>query len=829
MTGFDLRSPGLDLEAVDAAAAPTLSTAVTAFVGIAERGPLHRPQPIASWGEFLDVFGTFVPYGHLAEAVYGFFLNGGERCIVVRVADVADYSGENLPGDCPRVGLLLAAANGTPVLDRLGDETIALTAMNEGSWGNELRYSFQPASKPFMPLATLAEDAAASSDQIRVAPLFDMEPGGTLRLQHPTDPLASRIVMATAVDVSTGAVTLQSPIGADLPSGSQVLGRGFKLVVTRGDQGEVFDNLSMSPGNLRYFPEVINGPPNLTDHLVRQRRGHSILVRLTQVLGPGAQLRFRPADSLPTEPAPPLVSHRLSSGGDGVRYAEVALPSAGGQTVATVVVRSDAANAEHHGRAGELLTVEVAAFQTETALPVPVEAGGPTDTLVVQNAAGFAVGDVVTVTDPLDPLLSEDRTIDQINEGNALRLAAPLTNRYGVGAMVTVQDRVTLSVFRAGEAEALERHHNLSGDPAHPRGIAAALNAESALLCAEPPEVAAVPALGLFGLQGGVDPGEIDPGFYTGYEAGDAYFQGPGGDLTGPFGVAAIESLGEVNLVAVPDLVRAAIDATSDDAPEPSALLVAAQRQVLFHCAKMGERFALLDPLPEQTPDAMVGHAAALSGDIFAKFGALYYPWVDLIYRDDKRRMPPSGPVAGLIARSDRAGGVNQAPSNLPILGVVDLEQKIDQETQDDLNPGGVNCIRKMRDGAILLWGARSLSQDLQARYVNVRRVLLGVNKFLSHSLLWAVFEPIGPALWQRIEAALTAFLQSMLASGMTAGKRPAEAFYAKCNAETNPAEVTQAGQVVAEIGLALMAPAEFIVLSVRRTADAVNVVEEDV
>jgi phage tail sheath protein FI len=163
------------------------------------------------------------------------------------------------------------------------------------------------------------------------------------------------------------------------------------------------------------------------------------------------------------------------------------------------------------------------------------------------------------------------------------------------------------------------------------------------------------------------------------------------------------------------------------------------------------------------------------------------------------------------------------------LLGIVDLENKVDQDTQDELNPIGVNCIRKMRDGAILVWAARTLSQDRQARYVNVRRVLLAVKKFLSRSLLWTVFEPAGPALWRRVEAVLTSFLQSLYANGLASGNRPAEAFYAKCDAETNPPEVADAGQVAAEIGLALVAPAEFIVLSVRRSADAVNVVEEDV
>ena len=829
MTAFDPRAPGVYLEAAETVGPSPLLSAVTAFAGIAERGPLHRPQPISEWGEFLDVFGGFVPYGHLAQSVYGFFLNGGERCIVVRVADVGDYSDENLPGACPRRGLLATATNTIGVQDRNGAETIALTAIDEGSWGNELRYSFQPASKRFMPLAELAEGADALDEEIHVDDPYDIEPDMELRLQHPTDPLASRSLTTTSVDETTAIVSLAGPIGADLPAGSRVLGRGFKLVVSRGEQTEVFDNLSISRDNPRYFLEVVNGPSDLTDYVERQRQAHSIFVRLSHVMGPGDQPRFRPAGGAPSEPAPPVVFDALSGGGDGVRYAEAELPGVAAQTVATVVLNSAAENTELHGSAGNSLSIEVAAFETRTALPVPAVGGGAMDVLVVEEAAGFVVGDTVTVTHRDNPLLSEDRSIDSVDAGNALTLAAALTNSYPVGSTVGIGERVTLSVLREGQREPLERHYNLSGDPAHPRAIASILEADSTLLCAEPPGTAAVPVPETVALTQGADPGDIDARFYTGYETSGAHFEVAtlGVPHSGPYGLAALEPIDEVNLIAVPDLSRAAPEGAA--ATDRTAELAAAQRQVLLHCAKLGDRFALLDPLPTQTPTEASSQALALAGEPSAKFGALYYPWLDLVYLETRHRMPPSGPVAGLIARSDESGGVNRAPANFPLLGIVDLENKVDQDTQDELNPIGVNCIRKMRDGAILVWAARTLSQDRQARYVNVRRVLLAVKKFLSRSLLWTVFEPAGPALWRRVEAVLTSFLQSLYANGLASGNRPAEAFYAKCDAETNPPEVADAGQVAAEIGLALVAPAEFIVLSVRRSADAVNVVEEDV
>ncbi len=72
-------APGLALGGRESAGAAFTATAVAGFVGIAERGPISVPQPLLSWGEYLEVFGTWVPFGHLAETVFAFFLNGKIR------------------------------------------------------------------------------------------------------------------------------------------------------------------------------------------------------------------------------------------------------------------------------------------------------------------------------------------------------------------------------------------------------------------------------------------------------------------------------------------------------------------------------------------------------------------------------------------------------------------------------------------------------------------------------------------------------------------------------------------------------------------------------
>ena len=147
---------------------------------------------------------------------------------------------------------------------------------------------------------------------------------------------------------------------------------------------------------------------------------------------------------------------------------------------------------------------------------------------------------------------------------------------------------------------------------------------------------------------------------------------------------------------------------------------------------------------------------------------------------------------------------------------------------QDVLYPLGVNCVRKLGDGVVAAWGARTLTADSPHRYVNVRRILLAVVKGLTQQLAWSVFEPNDSALWARIEGSLRAFLSALLVGGLTAGQTAAEAFFVRCDATTTPKDARDAGIVYADVGVALSAPAEFILLTVRRTPESLVILEAD-
>jgi hypothetical protein len=137
----------------------------------------------------------------------------------------------------------------------------------------------------------------------------------------------------------------------------------------------------------------------------------------------------------------------------------------------------------------------------------------------------------------------------------------------------------------------------------------------------------------------------------------------------------------------------------------------------------------------------------------------------------------------------------------------VDLENQITRGEQDLLNPIGVNCIRAFPGRGIRVWGARTLSSDPAWRYLNIRRYFNYLEESILLGTQWVVFEPNDHALWARIRRNASAFLVNEWRSGALFGRRPEEAFYVKCDEETNPPETVDVGRVVCENGIAPVKP----------------------
>jgi len=294
--------------------------------------------------------------------------------------------------------------------------------------------------------------------------------------------------------------------------------------------------------------------------------------------------------------------------------------------------------------------------------------------------------------------------------------------------------------------------------------------------------------------------------------------------------IASVDKLSPVmdfDLLAVPDamwLYDEAQQAQSIDA------IIRVQRHALTHCAAHNDRLVILDSLPGRTTETVLTQRTALlTGQEATINAAFYYPWIQVFNADLKERdpateglryVPPSGHVAGIYARTDARTGVFKAPANEEVSGAIDLEINVDNQRQDQLNPEGVNCLRAFAGRGIRVWGARTLARDSLWRYVNVRRQFLTVNRWIALYTAWASFEPNAARLWVRIEREVTAYLETLWQGGALKGERREDAFYVKCDEETNPPESREAGEVVTEVGLALVAPAEFIVMRIFHRAE---------
>jgi phage tail sheath protein FI len=289
-------------------------------------------------------------------------------------------------------------------------------------------------------------------------------------------------------------------------------------------------------------------------------------------------------------------------------------------------------------------------------------------------------------------------------------------------------------------------------------------------------------------------------------------------------GIDGLYAFDDVNLVCAPDLMKA-YDVLGTKSAEADSLVKNVQESILNFCARAHYPFAILDAPPGKGVQEIAEWRMALPGGD-TMHGALYYPWIKIADPMDAKKqiaIPPSGHIAGIYARSDSQRGVHKAPANELVGGAVDLPLNVTKNEQELLNPIGVNCIRAFPGRGIRIWGARTLAMtDPSWRYINVRRLFSYVEASIERSTQWVVFEPNDHVLWAKVRRDVSAFLRTVWLSGALFGLTPEEAFYVKCDEETNSPELRDLGQMVCEIGLAPVKPAEFVIFRFSQwTSDA--------
>jgi phage tail sheath protein FI len=294
------------------------------------------------------------------------------------------------------------------------------------------------------------------------------------------------------------------------------------------------------------------------------------------------------------------------------------------------------------------------------------------------------------------------------------------------------------------------------------------------------------------------------------------------GSETQRAGINGLVIADDVTMVLVPDLVTAA---TKEDGSVDLGMWKAVQTAVINHCEAQANRMAVLDAPPGMS----VQQIKEWRSDVAmydSAFAAFYYPWIKVsnpapTNGDDEILVPPSGHIAGLWARVDDSRGVWKAPANEILRGALDVELPITKAEQGLLNPIGINCIRPFGTRGIRVWGGRTLSSDSDWRYINVRRLFNMIEQAIMDGTQWAVFEPNDQKLWEGVKRTVGAFLRGLWRDGALFGATADQAFFVKCDAETNPPESIDEGKLVVEVGIAPVKPAEFVIFRISQLKDS--------
>jgi phage tail sheath protein FI len=165
---------------------------------------------------------------------------------------------------------------------------------------------------------------------------------------------------------------------------------------------------------------------------------------------------------------------------------------------------------------------------------------------------------------------------------------------------------------------------------------------------------------------------------------------------------------------------------------------------------------------------------------------------------------------------------VFKAPANEIVRGALDLEQEINDQVQDDLNPKGVNVIRSFPGRGIRVWGARTITSNALWKYVSVRRLFIFLERSIYEGTQWVVFEPNDDRLWARVTDTIRLFLRSQWRLGALFGRTEQEAFFITCDRTTMTQDDILNGRLICEIGIAPVRPAEFVIFRIfQNTAES--------
>jgi hypothetical protein len=291
------------------------------------------------------------------------------------------------------------------------------------------------------------------------------------------------------------------------------------------------------------------------------------------------------------------------------------------------------------------------------------------------------------------------------------------------------------------------------------------------------------------------------------------------GDQARKTGLYALENADIFNLLCIPPFKGSDVSATDDVTGDVWAKAAA-------YCLKR-RAMLLVDP-PKNWDKVGAREGVPLPGIGAHTNAALYFPRIKKPnpLRDNQiEEFAPCGSIAGIMARTDAVRGVWKAPAGLEasINGAFDLKVPLTDAENGELNPLGINCLRKLPAAGNVVWGARTLVGDdrlaSQWKYIPVRRTALFIEESIYRNIQWAVFEPNDEPLWAQLRLNIGVFMHGLFRQGAFQGQSPKDAYFVKCDATTTTQADIDKGIVNVVVGFAPLKPAEFVVIYIQQIA----------
>lgn len=841
-------APGIRFEPVDAGSQriAALRTDVAGFVGVCERGPLDRPLRAGSWEQFRTAFGNLVPNAILPWSVKAFFENGGRTCWIVRVAARPALTATAGPQPATRQSSNVLDASGFTVggVATLVQTTATTTAATAQPADRQSSFAvdaagFVTGAVVMLSQATQTTSTAAAQPSDRrsslVADVSGFAAGALVEVTQPGQKTTHRLV--SAADTVTNTLIWDTPLDATYNLAATVTFRTTlrdARRIHRVDANTIHWTVALDP-RFDVTKAIALETAARSERLIAGVSGNSI--DWTRPYG----TEYDPAQTIDVATGASAASGELlDATGTPTLRVEAASPGAWGNAVGVVVSRTSRQATRSSG--------------------VQPADGAFT---VVESVAGIAAGSVLQIFQQgVRPFHRVVASVDPARK--RIFWSDPLANLDLTQPFSLESDEITISVYeRASLREMLDGLTLVASDERHyaPKVVndASRFIRLTDLGSPAPPPLShpnpQSPALeeGRLRLAGGRD--------------GIAALRTE--DVTGSFatsdrtGLRTLELVDEVSFVAIPDVLIERVPALEvlpdppPPPPDPCLLtppplsLIAAppppaireqsahfdldevlrvQNAMIEHCERLRDRMALLDP-PNFRPTELA-EIDSWRRRFDTKYAALYFPWIVVLDPQNSRALtrdiPPSGHVAGIWARTDLTTGVHKAPANEELRWAQDVTIEVTEAVHEILNPLGINAIRPLPARGLRVYGARTVSSDPSWRYVNVRRLLIMIEEAVEETLQWAVFEPHDAALREKVAMSIYGFLERLWEQGALAGATAGEAFYIRCNESNNPPDDVANGRLLAEVGVAPVIPAEFIVFRIGRTEDVLETSEPE-